>query len=184
MENKKVIFLDRDGVINKDTSLYIKSCEEFEFIPKSCEAIGLLTQRGFSIIIITNQSVIGRGFTTKEELEKIFTKMRKGIEEKKGKLLDIFYCPHTPEDNCECRKPKTKMIFEAARKYNIDISNSYMIGDSTTDILCGKNAGCKKTVLVKTGNGKSAETELKKMDKLPDIIADNLYHAAKIILAS
>ncbi len=181
MKLKKVVFLDRDGVINKDAADYIKSANEFEFIPKSCEAIKLLTEHGFSVIVITNQSVINRNMTTNEELENIFEKMKKGVEKAGGKILDIFYCPHIPEECCDCRKPKPKMIIDASKKFDIELSKSYMIGDSAKDIICGKNAGCEKTVLVKTGNGEFAEIELKKMGIVPDVIADNLYEAAEII---
>ena len=117
---KKVVFLDRDGVINRDSPDYIKSWAEFEFLPKSIEAIKDLTIHGFAIIIITNQSVINRKMVSTEELVYIHNRMRQTLLSSGGLIKDIFYCPHTPEDECSCRKPKPGLIDQAQKKYNID----------------------------------------------------------------
>ncbi len=179
---KYTIFLDRDGVINVDSADYIKKPSEFEFIPKSQEAIALLCQNNFQIILITNQSLIGRKMASRETLDAIFDKLRKGVEDAGGKINDIFFCPHTPEDMCECRKPKPKMILDAAKKYDIDLSHSLMVGDSSKDIECGLNAGCGKTILVKTGNGKKACEILFQQGIEPDAIAVDLHDAALWII--
>ena len=139
---KYTVFLDRDGVINHDSSDYIKNKSEFSFIDKSPEAVALLTRAGFNVIVITNQSAIARKLTTKKELEKIFNKMKTGIVDAGGTINDIFYCPHLPDAGCDCRKPKPGLILQAKKKYKIDLQYSCMIGDSAKDIECAKNAGC------------------------------------------
>ncbi len=179
---RKTVFLDRDGVINYDSPDYIKSCTEFKFLPNSLEAIRLLTLSGFNVIIITNQSAIGRKMITTQGLNDIFTKMTAGVREKGGHITDIFYCPHLPEDNCECRKPKPQMILKAQKKHNIDMRTAIMVGDSAKDIECAKSAGCSFSILVKTGNGINAAVELAKKNIRPDYVAEDLFEAAKWII--
>lgn len=179
---KYTVFLDRDGVINHDSPDYIKAESEFFFIDKSPEAIALLTQASFDVIVITNQSAIARKLTTKKELEKIFTKMKSGVEDAGGKIKDIFYCPHLPDAGCSCRKPRPGLIFQAQKKYEIDLQDSCMVGDSIKDIECAKNAGCGLSVLVKTGNGEKEEKFLAAKGINPDFAAKNLFEAAKWII--
>ncbi len=176
------VFLDRDGVINKDSPDYIKHPAEFEFIPESAEAISLLTQHGFQIIVITNQSLIGRKMATLDTLDSIFKKMDAGVKDEGGQIKDIFFCPHHPEENCACRKPKTGLIRKAQEQHQIRLDKSCMVGDSEKDIECALNAGCSKTVLVRTGNGKKAEQGLLKKGIIPDYTASNLYDAALWII--
>ncbi len=179
---KKTVFIDRDGVINKDSSDYIKNCDEFEFIPGSLAAFKRLHQEGYDAIVITNQSVIGRQMVTHEGLDAIFNKLKKGVEDIGGKVKDIFFCPHSPDERCKCRKPLPGMILEAQKRYNINLDDSYMIGDSTKDIECAKNAGCGFSVLVKTGNGLNSVKELIEKNIKPDYIAENFLDAAKWII--
>ena len=173
------VFIDRDGVINADSPDYIKREEEFHFLPGSTSAFALLKKLEISAVVITNQSVIGRGWVSPEGLEAIFDKMRDGIKTAGGKVDAIFFCPHAPDEGCACRKPKTGLIDEACRSRGIEKKESVMIGDSTKDILCGKAAGCAKTVLVLTGNGRRAKEELKTMGKEPDHVAPSLLDAVK-----
>ncbi len=183
---KKVVFLDRDGVINKDSSDYIKSRQEFEFLPKSIEAIRNFTLNGFTVIIITNQSAINRGLTTLQEIMHIHEMMVETVKSRGGLIKDVFFCPHTPEEGCICRKPETGLIRKAQKKYNIDLACSAMVGDSVKDIECAKSAGCRYAVLVKTGNGKKSEkTLLKKIDlpnSLPDHVSRDLFDASHWII--
>ena len=172
------VFLDRDGVINKDSSEYIKDPSEFVFIPGSPEAIALLCRKGFQVMVITNQSLIGRNMATRETLAAIFKKMTMGVKKAGGEIMDIFFCPHTPEDRCSCRKPKPGLIMEAQHKYGLALDQSCMVGDSAKDIECARNAGCSKAVLVKTGNGVMARQVLFEKGMTPDHIATDLYAAA------
>ena len=173
-----VVFLDRDGVINQDSPEYIKHPSEFHFIPGSRRAIARLNRHGFDIILITNQSIIGRNMVTPQTLDLIFDKMRQGIEAAGGRILDIFLCPHTPDAGCDCRKPEPGLIFQAKKRYNIDLSRSLFVGDSVKDIQAARHAGCSKAVLVATGNGKQAFQELTGLGTPPDHYAENLMAAA------
>ena len=179
---KYTIFLDRDGVINIDSPDYIKKRSEFHFISGSCEAVSLLYKNGFDIIIITNQSAVARKMITTLELKKIFEKMKKKIKAQGGRIKDIFYCPHLPENDCSCRKPKPGLIFQAAKKYNINLADSCMIGDSIKDIECGKNAGCGACIFIKEEKNKKAGKKLQTKNLKPDLITKDLASASKWII--
>jgi len=181
---EKFIFLDRDGVINRDSSEYVKSWEEFEFLPGSLEALKRLTAGGYRIIVITNQSIIGRKWVPLETLEEIFTRMKAEIANNGGRIYDIFFCPHTPDEGCHCRKPEPGLIARAAQTHNIDISATTMVGDSAKDIICAKKAGCQYSVLVKTGNYNAARKILQDENLSPDVIAGDLQEAVDWILGS
>ena len=144
----RTVFLDRDGVINRDSPHYIKSWEEFEFFPRSLEALRLLKTNGFDVIVITNQSAVGRGMLTNDRLLRIHKRMVEVVESNGGEIKDVFFCPHIPKDNCECRKPKSGLIHQAQQKYKIDLDKSVMIGDKMSDLICGINAGCGRVILV------------------------------------
>ncbi len=176
------VFLDRDGVINYDSPDYIKEASQFEFIPRSPEAIALLNQYGFSIIVVTNQSMIGRNMADQTALDEIFEKMTTGVTKAGGEIKDIFFCPHTPEAGCWCRKPKPGMLLNAQKKYTLDLDRSCMVGDSVKDMECARAAGCGKAVLVKTGNGGVAARTLLEKGRPPDCIAFDLYDAALWII--
>lgn len=178
---QKVVFLDRDGVINKDSSAFIKDWSEFEFLPRSLEAIRHLTEKGFKIILITNQSVINRKYASINTLETIHARMRDVIKRHGGEVRDIFYCPHVPADQCACRKPKPGLILQAQQKYGLDIKKTMMVGDSAKDIECARNAGCGANILVQTGNGIAAEKILAKKSIIPTHIVKDLYEAAFLL---
>lgn len=181
MDAKKVVFLDRDGTINRDSPDYIKCWAEFEFLPGSLEALAWLTRSGHTLILITNQSAVGRGMVSLQTLDDTHSRLRAAVRAAGGHVEAIFFCPHRPDDNCECRKPKAGLILQACRRYGIDPADSIMIGDSVKDILCGRNAGCGKTLLVRTGNGREAEKALSAQQARPDAVADDLMHAVEII---
>lgn len=179
---KRTVFLDRDGVINEDSPDYILSIDEFSFIEGSPEAILKLNQAGFDVFLITNQSVISRGMLKREELDAIFQYMKDGLASYGASLKDIFYCPHKPEDRCNCRKPEPGLFFQAQRLYGMNFSESIMVGDSAKDIEAALAAGIKNSILVSTGNGKKDLPLLEKSGKLPDFAAKNLYEAVEYIL--
>ncbi len=177
------VFLDRDGVINADSPDYIKRWAEFHFIPGSLDAIARLTKAGLNVVIITNQSAVHRNLLALEELESIHRHLKQAVRDSGGRIADIFFCPHRPEEGCVCRKPKPGMILAARQRHGIALAGSVMVGDSATDILAGKAAGCGRTVLVETGNGRAAARSLAAADACPDHIAVDLDHAANWILA-
>ena len=174
---RKAVFLDRDGVINRDSPDYIKRLEEFEFLPGSLDALRRLVERGFACIVITNQSAPTRGLMTLEALDAIHRRLCAAVAEAGGRILDIFICPHLPADGCSCRKPKPGLLHAAQRKHGIDFSSAAMIGDSATDIECALNAGVRTTVLVQTGNGEKAAQELSARGLCPGFVAPDLNRA-------
>jgi D-glycero-D-manno-heptose 1,7-bisphosphate phosphatase len=180
----RVVFLDRDGVINRDSATYVKCVAEFEFLPGSLEAIRRLTEAGREILIVTNQSVIDRGMASLSELAEIHRYMIDTIAENGGRIRDIYFCPHLPDAGCDCRKPAPGLIRRAADAHDIDLATAVMVGDSAKDILCGRSAGCGATVLVRTGNGEAALKELAARGVSPDTLAADLLDAASWILSS
>ena len=183
MKADDTVFLDRDGVINADAPDYIKCWAEFHFIPGSLAAIARLTQAGLRVVIITNQSGVNRGLIPLTELKSIHHHLRQAVRDNGGRIADLFVCPHRPDQGCDCRKPKPGLILAARQRWGIALTRSVMVGDSATDILAGKAAGCGHTVLVQTGNGRSAARSLAEAEALPDHIAVDLDHAVKWILA-
>jgi len=145
----KAVFLDRDGTIARDVH-YCRRPEDFELLPTVPEAIKLLNENGFKVVVITNQSGIARGYFTEETLAQIHQKMKDELAKYGARVDAIYYCPHHPDDGCQCRKPKTALFLKAAEEHNIDLKNSYMVGDQQMDIDAGKALGCK-TALVTTG---------------------------------
>jgi D-glycero-D-manno-heptose 1,7-bisphosphate phosphatase len=149
------IILDRDGVINFDSDYYIKSPDEWNPIPGSLEAIAKMTRNGWKVIIATNQSGVARKLYDLETLDKIHNKLLSSVKDAGGDIAEIFFCPHHPDEKCICRKPQPGMLHDIAKKYQLDLSEVYFVGDSLTDVQAAVNAGCKP-ILVLTGNGKDA----------------------------
>lgn len=147
----KTIFMDRDGVINKERK-YLYKIKEFEFIDGVFEACLFFQKLNFEIIIITNQSGISRGYYDEIDYQKLTSWMLSQFYKKKIKILDVFHCPHQPDLLCECRKPKPGMILKARDKYNIDLTKSWLIGDKEDDIAAANSAGIHNTILVKSGH--------------------------------
>ena len=181
---ENVVFLDRDGVINEDSPNYIKNWKEFHFLPGSLEALKELHTNDFTAIVITNQSMIGRKISGPENLKEIHRNMRDAVKRHGGIIHDIFFCPHRPDENCDCRKPKPGLILQAQKKYDIDLSTACMVGDSAKDIECALSAGLRHAILVRTGNGKRAELILKEKNIIPDYVAEDLMDAVEWILDS
>lgn len=174
---QKFVFLDRDGVVNrKIEGGYVTHFSEFEFLDGVKEAFRDFQKNNFHVIIITNQQGIGKKILTTEMLEEIHQKMSKEIIEAKGKITDIFYCPHLASENCSCRKPKPGMLLEAAKKYKITLSKTFFIGDSKTDIQAGIAAGTKTIFLSNSSKNKIDQTIGS------DYIFQNLRKATDFIL--
>lgn len=174
----KAIILDRDGTLVEDTE-YIHKIKDFKLIDKVIDALKLLKDN-FKFFIVTNQSGIGRGFFTSEDFEKFNNHLISIFKKNDIAIEKTYVCPHNPEDKCSCRKPSAKFIKEAEKEFNLDLKNSWVIGDLPKDIEMGKNAGCK-TIYVLTGHGKDHINNIKNIK--PEFIAENIYEAAKIINA-
>jgi len=177
-----VVFLDRDGVINRDSPGYIKSLAEFEFLPRSLSALQKLAESHIKTIVITNQSAINRGLISKQTLDSIHTSMITEVLARGGCIEDIFFCPHTPQEGCACRKPAPGMIHSARMKHGINLSVAGMVGDSAKDIACARRAQVRYAVLVKTGNFVQAQQELRDLNLRPDRVARDLYAAVEWIV--
>ena len=143
MNKLKTVFVDRDGVINQERSDYVKSISELEIYPNVAKNIKLLKDAGFLVIVITNQSAVNRGIITHEMVSQIHDSIQDHLK-KYGTFLDgFYYCPHTPNENCNCRKPKSGLLEKAILELNIDLNSSWMIGDSDSDIEAADSIGCK-----------------------------------------
>ena len=177
----KAIFLDRDGVINKDPGFgdYIKSWKEFQFLPGAINAIKRLNEKGYEIFVISNQAGVGKGLYSQGALDEITRNMLKEIESGGGRIRSITYCTHRSDARCDCRKPKTGMIKKATKGLRIDFGNTYFIGDSRLDIAAGKNMGCK-TILLLTG--KEDPDDLENWEIKPDFVRNNLQEAVEWVL--
>jgi len=147
----KTIFLDRDGVINKEVG-YLHKIEDFEFINGVFDACRYLQSVGYKIIVVTNQSGIARGYYSEDNFHIVSSWMLEQFKENGVDILDVFFCPHGPGSTCDCRKPKPGMFIQANNKYDIDMENSWMIGDKEADIQAANAAGIQNTILVKSGH--------------------------------
>lgn len=181
MTLKPAVFLDRDGVINQDSPDFIKTTDELSIFDYAPAAGARLYSAGFLIVIITNQSGIGRGLITLENLQRMNEKVEEAFEDAGARVEAIYHCPHLPEDGCACRKPSPVMVLTAAREHNIDLTASYFVGDKPADIICGAAAGCK-TIL--TLSGKSTGYRPDCFPEQPDYIARDLDAAVGWILES
>jgi len=179
---QRIVFLDRDGVINRDSPDYIKSLSEFEFLPRSLAALQKLTANRFKTILITNQSAVNRGLISEHTLTRIHADMQTKIRAHGGEMDAIYFCPHTPEEGCECRKPAPGMIHGAQKNHGIDLAAACMVGDSAKDIECARRAGVGHALLVKTGNFDKAMKDLSTKGMRPDVIVADLYDAVEWII--
>jgi len=149
---KRAFFLDRDGVINKNRNDYVKKIDEVEILPYVPEAIRLLNRTNILVIVITNQSAVNRGIITIKILDEIHHFLKNELSKYNAKIDGIYFCPHRPDELCNCRKPNPGLIFLAANDLDINLSNSVMIGDSESDLLAAKNAGIKPVFMETNGN--------------------------------
>lgn len=175
MRKKRAIFLDRDGVIIEDKS-YMTKIEQIEFISGSLEGLKKIPKR-FLKIIVSNQSGVGRGYFTQKEMEEVNLFFLQKLKENEINIDRVYICPHSPAEECSCRKPEIGLFEQAQRDFDLVLKDCFLIGDRTSDIKAGENAGCK-TILVKTGYGGKDSLYLVK----PDFEAKNLKEATEIII--
>lgn len=175
-DHRNAVFVDRDGTLIEEVN-FLSDVKDLRLFSYTAEAIRMLRNRGFRIVVVTNQSGIGRGIFSESAMHSIHDAIQKELEN----AIDAFYfCPHLPHDGCRCRKPGLQMVEDAVRDLGISLDGSWMIGDKKLDVETGFNAGVK-TSLVLTGYGKQHVDEL---ERQPDILAANLLDAAKRIIAS
>ena len=178
---RKAVFLDRDGVICENRDDYVKSWQEFVWIPGAKKGLSRLRSHGYITVVITNQSAVGRGIVSRETVDKIHERMGKEIAQTGGKIEKVYYCPHRPEEDCGCRKPEPGLLLKAAEDLKLDLTSCYLIGDNMTDIEMGNKVG-SRTIMVKTGKGQSHLANRAQWRTKPDHIARGLSQAVDLIL--
>lgn len=177
----KLVILDRDGVINHDSDEFIKNQEEWVPIDGSLEAIAELNHQGYNVVVATNQSGLARKLFDVETLAMIHEKMHSMLEKVGGQVDAVFYCPHGPDDGCDCRKPKPGMLLDIGQRYNISLRDTWFIGDSVRDIQAAISAGCNP-ILVRTGKGEKAEKIIQSEARHKVPVYDDLAAAVDAIL--
>jgi histidinol-phosphate phosphatase family protein len=176
MPKKRAVFLDRDGVIVCEVA-YLRRPEQLRLLKGSAAGIAALRRAGFKVMMASNQSGVSRGYVSLATLHKIHARLKRLLAAEGAKLDAIYFCPHHPDDRCRCRKPLPGMLQAASRKHGLDLSRSFMIGDRTSDLMAGKNAGAR-AILVRTGiGGKDRAHKV-----VPDATCRNLGAAARWIL--
>ena len=170
-----VVFLDRDGTIIEDKD-FIKSPDEIEFIPGSIEAIKIFKKMGYIIVVISNQSGIGRGILTEKMVKEVNDSFVQQLRERGTPVDALYFCPHHPADNCDCRKPETGMIRRAVTEHKLDLKEAVVIGDKLSDIELGRRIGAT-SILVLTGYGTKEREKLQYTTLKPDFVADDLLGA-------
>ncbi len=176
---KRAAFLDRDGVINRKLpeGQYVTRWEEMVFLPGVPAAISLLTQAGFCVLTVSNQRCVAKGLLTASELESIHSRMCRELAANGAVITEVYYCPHAEHPPCGCRKPSPGMLFRAALEHEIDLSASWMIGDSEIDIQAGRSAGCRTVRIVRGGEG------VRGGGGGADLLAPSLLDAVRKVLA-
>lgn len=173
----EAVFLDRDGTINIDTG-YLADPAEVRLIDGAAEAIRRLNEAGVKALVISNQSGVGRGLFTETDLAKVNTRLVELLVASGARLDGIYCCPHRPDDGCQCRKPATGLVKDAAAEHGVEIGRGCVVGDKAIDMELGRNLGVR-TILVLTGNGRA---ELEKVSPPPDYVAYDLADAVNWIL--
>lgn len=181
MSALKIIILDRDGVINQDSDAYIKNEEEWIPIEGSLEAIARLNHAGYTVVVVSNQSGLARGYFDIEALTAMHKKMDELLSKLGGEVDAVFFCPHGPDDACDCRKPKPGMLLDVGQRYNVPLRDVVFIGDSFTDITAARNANAQ-SILVRTGKGAKAEKILLAEGRDSTPVFDDLASAVDDLL--
>ena len=180
----KIVFLDRDGVINEfpGNGNYVTKVKDFHFIPSALDALRRLKESGYTVFVVSNQAGVGKGIYSQDKLDRITRKMHEGISRAGGKIKKAFYCTHTAQDNCDCRKPGIGSIRAAMglmKKTIAHASKAYFVGDTEVDIAAGKNAGCKTIFVL---SGMQTRRLVRQWKVRPDHIVKDLLAATEIII--
>jgi len=180
----KTIFIDRDGVINKDPGgwtkhQYVTEFKDFHFLPGALDALKLLNRNRIQVIVVSNQAGVSKGYFSKGKLDDITLMMLDEINKNGGSVREVYYCTHRDEDNCNCRKPKPGMLEAAIKKYSVAPRDTYIVGDSIVDVLAGKLAGVNTIFVL---SGKTSEDEMRKWNVKPDYVFKDLLETVKWLL--
>ncbi len=179
---RRAIFLDRDGVINANRPDHVKRWDEFVFLPRALDALRRIAVSDFVVLVTTNQAAIARGLTTDATVRDIHARMIAAIERAGGRIDAVYYCPHHPDANCDCRKPRTGLYRQGAREWNVDIARSYVVGDAMADVAAAREIGAQP-ILVLTGRGNEQHIVLKENNHRGDL-GHSGYHVAEDLLSA
>ena len=177
------IFLDRDGVLIENRSDYVRDWSQVTIIPEAIHALSLATARNYKIVIVTNQSAVGRGLILHAKAEEINRRLVNLVHHYGGQVDGVYMCPHNPNDDCFCRKPRPGLLLQAARELSLDLQRSWMIGDAWSDLQAGQRAGVRHTILLKTGRGGEQLLQPYPEEIASHLIFDNLPQAFDAIFA-
>jgi D-glycero-D-manno-heptose 1,7-bisphosphate phosphatase len=180
-QSRGAVFLDRDGVINVDRRDYVKSWAEFKFLPQVFEALKVLRKNNLRVVVVSNQSAIGRGLMSMSTLREIHKKMLRAIEKRGGRIEAIYFCPHRPDEKCNCRKPKPGLVLRAKRDLKIDLSRSYLVGDSRKDVELARSVKVRCVRVLAKATVKLPPQDLEWTSEEP-ILAVSLRKAVDLIL--
>lgn len=171
------IFLDRDGVIIENRSSYVRRWEDVAIFGQALTALAEVNSGAYKIVMVTNQSAVGRGIISLQTVWEINNRLVRIIQQTGGRIDAVYVCPHAPGDHCDCRKPEPGLLLQAAEAHDLDLGRSIMIGDTLSDIMAGQAAGLRQTVLVRTGLGAEQEILTKAAALKPFLIYDTLEEA-------
>ena len=177
------IFLDRDGVLIENRSDYVRDWSQVNIIPEAIHALSLAPIKKYKVIIVTNQSAVGRGLILLETAQDINRRLINLIREQGGQIDSVYMCPHAPEDSCSCRKPLPGLLLQAAKDLSLDLQRSWMIGDAWSDVQAGEAAGIRGTILLKTGRGMEQLLQTRPEMLKSNLVFDNLPLALEAIFS-
>jgi D-glycero-D-manno-heptose 1,7-bisphosphate phosphatase len=175
------VFLDRDGVINQNRSDHVKSWSEFRFLPGSVQAIRRLSAAGYRVFVITNQAIVSRGVVSHHVIDEVNARMLSELDQHGARVESVAYCPHRPDQDCPCRKPRPGLLLKLALRYGLDLKDSVVIGDALTDMQAGLAVGCR-TILVRTGRGSEQLARAATQEMQSFLIAEDLGAATSLLL--
>lgn len=175
MSGKKAVFLDRDGVINVEKD-YAHKIEDFEFLPGVFEAARVLSEKGYLLIVVTNQSGIGRGYYTADDFERLTEYMLQRFDEEGVQIAGVYHCPHAPDSDCECRKPLPGMFLSGVEDFGVDMQDSWVMGDKESDIEAALSAGIKNTILVRSGH------KIDEQNTKAGYVVDGILDGARVVI--
>ena len=177
------IFLDRDGVLIENKSDYVRDWSQVKIFPEAIHALSHSALNHYKIVIVTNQSAVGRGLISLETADEINNRLVRLIHARGGQVDGVYLCPHKPDDDCSCRKPKPGLLLRAAAELSLDLKRSWMIGDAWSDVQAGRAAGVRYSILLKTGRGREQLLQLRSENISIHLIFDNLPQAIEAIFA-
>lgn len=178
----QAVFLDRDGVLNADSHGFIRAPDDVVLLPGAAAALARLNQAGLPVIVITNQSGVGRGYFSLAELELVHERLRTLLAAEGARFDDLLLCPHAPDEGCACRKPEPGMLREAAGRHGLDLARCVFVGDRSTDVLAARAAGTRAVLVLTAMDPERAQRELREANAWPDCVAADLSEAVEWIL--